>query len=185
MTTSTTLSSYIARKLTIIGTHGCPPQRWAAGLQVMLEKIAGVALVSKLRAILLMEADYNFFNKWVFGQHALNRLYHDRYIPDDQYSQRERTAEDARLDSQFTMDISRQLRTPLAAVSVDADECYDRINHVIMSLALLAIFGVTGLIEALLIPIQTMKFYQRTAFGDLNLFMGRQTTEDPLHGLCR
>ena len=28
----------------------------------MLEKIAGVALVNKMRAILLMEGDYNYFN---------------------------------------------------------------------------------------------------------------------------
>jgi len=33
----------------------------------MLEKIAGIALVNKLRAILLMEADYNFHNKFLFG----------------------------------------------------------------------------------------------------------------------
>ena len=72
----------------------------------MLEKVAGVALVEKLRAILLMEADYNFFNKWVFGWKALDGLYSSGYIPNDQYSQRESTAEDARLDSRFTYDIS-------------------------------------------------------------------------------
>ena len=32
------------------------------GLQVMLEKVAGLALVNKLRAILLMEVDCNFHN---------------------------------------------------------------------------------------------------------------------------
>ncbi len=94
-------------------------------------------------------------------------------------------AEDTRLDSRYTMDISRQLRTPLASVSVDADKCYDRINHVIMSLALLAIVGVTGLIEALLSPIQTMKFFQRTAFGDSQTFMGGRAADNPLHGLCQ
>jgi hypothetical protein len=33
----------------------------------MLEKKQGVILVSKLRAILLMEADFNFANKTIFG----------------------------------------------------------------------------------------------------------------------
>ncbi len=38
----------------------------------MLEKVAGVALVNKLRAILLMEGDFNFFffqqvDLWTYG----------------------------------------------------------------------------------------------------------------------
>ncbi len=35
------------------------------------------------------------------------------------------------------MDLSRQLRHPLATMSADADKCYDRIHHIIMSLLLL------------------------------------------------
>ena len=105
-TQSSLISEFLADKLSIVGTYGCPPERWETGLQVMLEKVAGVALVEKLRAILLMEADYNFFNKWVFGWKALDGLYSSGYIPNDQYSQRESTAEDARLDSRFTYDIS-------------------------------------------------------------------------------
>ncbi len=38
-------------------------------------------------------------------------------------------------------DLSRQFRQPLVAVSANADKCYDRINHIIMSLLLLAIGG--------------------------------------------
>ena len=71
----------------VVGTYGCPPSQWSLGLQVILEKIAGVALVNKLRAILLMEGDFNFFNKWTFGHMAMNELYHLDYIPQDQYSQ--------------------------------------------------------------------------------------------------
>ncbi len=148
------ITDFLADKITVIGSYGCPPSRWGCGLQVMLEKVAGVALVNKLRAILLMEADYNFFNKWVFGYKALDLLYNQGYIPQDQFSQRESTAEDARFDNRITMDISRQLRVPLAAVSVDADMCYDRTNHIIMSLALLSIVGAGGLITALLHPIK-------------------------------
>lgn len=77
------ITAFVADKISVIGSYGCPPARWASGLQVMLEKIAGVALVNKLRAILLMESDYNFFNKWAFGHLALNRLYQERYIPED------------------------------------------------------------------------------------------------------
>jgi hypothetical protein len=37
--------------------------RWSRGLSVILEKMHGCTLVSKLRAILLMEADFNFLKK--------------------------------------------------------------------------------------------------------------------------
>jgi hypothetical protein len=39
---------FLARKITLIARCGCPPERWGHGLQVLLEKIAGVALVTKL-----------------------------------------------------------------------------------------------------------------------------------------
>jgi hypothetical protein len=179
------ITFFLSDKISVSGSYGCPPSRWGCGLQVMLEKIAGVALVNKLRAILLMEADYNFYNKFVFGFKALDILYDNSYIPEDQYSQRESTAEDARLDNRLTMDLSRQQRIPLAAVLVDADKCYDRINHIIMSLALLSIVGTSSLIIALLYPIQTMKFFQRTAWGDSKSFMGGRTKDNPLQGLCQ
>ena len=184
-TFSSRLSTFFTTKLTLIGRCGIPPSRWGSGLQVMLEKVAGVALVNKLRAILLMEGDFNFFNKWVFGYAAMNELYRLNYIPEDQYSQRGGTAEDGRMDSRLTTDISRQLRHPMAIAAVDADQCYDRINHIIMSLVLLAVMGSVGLVVALLRPIQTMKFFQRTAWGDSSTFMGGRSTSRPLHGLCQ
>jgi hypothetical protein len=107
------------------------------------------------------------------------------YVAEDQYSQKESTAEDAKLDNKLTMDISRQLRHPLATMSADADKCYDRINHIIMSLLLLAIIGTLGPVVAMLHPIQTMKFYQRTARGDSKTFMGGRGRDNPLQGLCQ
>jgi hypothetical protein len=50
---------------------------------VLLEKIAGVALVTKLRAILLMEGNFNYMNKWTFGHEAINKLYALGYVPGD------------------------------------------------------------------------------------------------------
>jgi hypothetical protein len=147
--------------------------------------VAGVTLVNKLRAILLMEADFNYMNKWVFGYQAINKMYELGYIPGDQYSQKESNAEDAHMDNQLTMDISRQLRHPLATMSADADKCYDRINYIIMSLLLLAIIGSVGPIVAMLHPIQTMKFFQRTARGDSSMFMGGRGRDNPLQGLCQ
>jgi hypothetical protein len=114
----------------------------------------------------MMEGDFNYMNKWIFGHKAINKLYHLGYVHGDQYSQKESTAEDARMDNRLTMDISRQLRQPLATMAADADKCYDRINHIIMLFFLLAVVGMMGPIVAMLHPIQAMKFYQRMARGD-------------------
>ena len=89
------------------------------------------------------------------------------------------------MDNRLTMDLSRQLKHPLATMSLDADKCYDRINHIIMSLLLMAIVGSVGSVVAMLSPIQTMKFFQRTARGDSTTFMGGRGKDNPLQGLCQ
>jgi hypothetical protein len=47
-TYSTTITNFLAQKITLIARCGCPPECWGHGLQVLLEKIAGVAFVTKL-----------------------------------------------------------------------------------------------------------------------------------------
>ncbi len=131
-TFSDVVTTFLSRKIALIARGGCPPDCWGHGLQVMLEKVAGITLVNKLCAILLMEGDFNYMNKWVFGHEAINKLYTLGYIPGNQYSQKEITAEDARMDNWLTMDILCQLKQPLATMAADADKCYDRINHIIM-----------------------------------------------------
>jgi hypothetical protein len=57
--------------------------------QVMLEKIAGVCLVEKLRAIQLYEADFNCYNQFVFGKAAMDSLNSIGYTPEELFSQKE------------------------------------------------------------------------------------------------
>jgi hypothetical protein len=69
-------------------------------------------------------------------------------------------------------------------MSADADKCYDRINHIIILLLLLAIVGCIGNV-AMLHPIQTMTFFQRAARGDSTTFMVGRGKDNPLQGLCQ
>ena len=64
------------------------PSRWGFGLTVLLEKIAGIALVNKLRAILLFEADSNMFNSFVFVRSAMEMARQHNLIPQEQYAER-------------------------------------------------------------------------------------------------
>jgi hypothetical protein len=53
----------LALQLTVIAWSRIPPESWIFGLQVMLEKIAGVCLVEKLCTIQLYEADFNCYKR--------------------------------------------------------------------------------------------------------------------------
>jgi hypothetical protein len=127
----------------------------------------------------LMEGNFNYMNKWVFGHEAINKSYALGYVPGDHYSQKKSTVEDAHLGKRLMMDILHQLCHCLAPMSAVADKCYDPINHIIMSLLLLATVSCIGNIVAMLHPIQTMKFFQRTAKGD---FMGGMRQRQPITG---
>jgi hypothetical protein len=93
------------------------------GLQVMLEKIAGICLVEKLRAIQLYEADFNCHNQFIFGRTAMDALTVNDYLPEELFSQKESTAEDTKFDKTLMVDISRQARHPMTVVSADAAYC--------------------------------------------------------------
>ena len=53
----------------------------------MLEMQPGVRLISKLRAILLMEADFNAANKILFGSRMLNQIRRYKLMPEEIFSE--------------------------------------------------------------------------------------------------
>jgi hypothetical protein len=67
----------------------------------------------------------------------------------------------------------QQARHPMTVVLADAAYCYDQVNHIIMSLVWLVLTnGNIPAIVASLICLQTMKFFQRTGFGESKTFFG-------------
>jgi len=91
-------TNLLSQQLTIIAHSGVPPKSWSVGLQVMLEKIAGICLVDKLRAIQLYEADFNCYNQFVFGLKAMNTIMSNHLVPEELFSQKSSTSEDAKFD---------------------------------------------------------------------------------------
>eukprot|EP00804_Cyclotella_cryptica_P019428 CCRYP_006609-RA/>CCRYP_006609-RA protein AED:0.28 eAED:0.24 QI:0/0/0/1/0/0/2/0/323 len=165
---------FFAQKLSFIAKTGWAPSRWGFGVTVLLEKIAGLALVNKLRAILLFEADSNMFNSFIFADRAMALAREHKLIPPEQRSMVEKAFRDA----------SRQSRIPIGIVSADAESCYDRIAHVFTSLVFQAIgVGVTAL-AVMLSSIQKMKFHLRTGLGESKDYM----TAAPgkiIQGMCQ
>jgi hypothetical protein len=113
----------LPQQLTVIARSGIPPENWSIGLQVMLEKIAGVCLVEKLRAIQLFEADFNCYNQFIFGSQAMQTLTSSGHIPEELFSQKGSTAKDAKFDKTLMADLSRQARHPMTIVLADAAYC--------------------------------------------------------------
>jgi hypothetical protein len=79
--------------------------------------------------------------------------------------------------------LSRQARHPMTVVSADAAYCYDRVDHIEMSLVWLVLTGNMPAIVATLICLQTMKFFQHTGFGDSKSFFGGLHHEPYMMGL--
>ena len=147
-------------------------------------KMFGVRLDSKLRAILLMEADFNAMNKEVYGVRMLEEARKYKLVPEEIFSEPNPTADDGGLAKTLFYNIARQLRIPAAIASVDASNCYDRIAHAMVSLIFQS-FGVEDMaVSAMLEMIQEMKFFLRTAFGAPREFVG-STIEVKTQGLSQ
>ena len=80
------VSHYHAARVSVTLAHAIQLERWSRGLSVMLEKTLGVTLVNKLRAILLMEGDFNATNKMVYGVGMLNNVRNHNLMPEEIFS---------------------------------------------------------------------------------------------------
>ncbi len=159
------ISHYHSAHVLVILAHAIKLERWSQGLSVMLEKTLGVTLVTKLRAILLMEGDFNATNKIVYGVRMLQNARNHNLMPEEIFSKKNRMEDDGMLCKTLFFDIARQARILAAIPLVDAPNCYDRIAHAMASLIFQA-FGVPmTAIESMLGAIENMKFFLRTGFG--------------------
>ena len=169
----------------IASTSGHCLTRWCKGLTVMLEKEAGNIRVDKLRAILLMEADFNFVNKLLFGHRLVKQIESYNRFPDELYGSRTSlTAILVAINRRLMIDISKQKRRAITIAGVDAAQCYDRIVH---SLSILLCQREGAPISSLMMMfgvIQSMVFYLRTTFGDSSLAYGGLQSV-PFQGSCQ
>jgi hypothetical protein len=150
----------------------------------MLEKTLGVTLVTKLRAILLMEGDFNAANKMIYGIRMMKNVRDYNLMPEEIFSKCNRMVDDGTLCKTFFYDITRQAQVLAAIASVNALNCYDRIAHAMASLVFQA-FGVpTTAIGTMLGAIENMKFFLRTGFDDSTAFAGGGISMK-IQGLCQ
>jgi hypothetical protein len=160
------MAELVTDQMNLIIQSGIPPKRLGVALQVLLEKVAGDCSVDRLRSIQLYEADFNWSNSHIFHHQAMDSLRKLGFLPEEHYSQKESLAEDACFDKILTFDISRQSRSPLSITSVDAAQCYDRVNHIMMGLVWMALGVSQSAISIMISCLSNMSIYTRTGFGD-------------------
>ena len=85
---STNISHYHAARVTVVIVHAIQLERWSWGLPVMLEKTLGITLVTKLQAILLMEANFNTTNKIVYGNQMLYNVQEHNLMLEEIFSEK-------------------------------------------------------------------------------------------------
>ncbi len=84
--TSDLITHYHTARVSVVIAHAIQLERWSRGLSVMLEKTLGVTLVTKLQAILLMEADFNATNKIIYGNRVMEKVWGHNFMPEEIFS---------------------------------------------------------------------------------------------------
>ena len=145
---------------------GAPLDRWLNGLTVMLEKEKGNINIDKLRAICLFEAALNWVLKVVYAKRMMRNAREQDLIPPELFATAGRSAIDATMAKIMFTDVCRTQHRNHAVASVDLGQCYDSVNHAFCSIALQA-FGVPmKAITLMLLTLQMMNFWLKTAFGE-------------------
>jgi hypothetical protein len=132
----------------------------------MLKKTLGVTMVTELRAILLMEADFNASNKIIHGVRMMGQARDHNLMSDEIYSTKIKMADNGTLTKTLFFDIARQARIPAAIASVNASSCYKRIAHVIASMVCQAFSIPESAIGSMLGVIENMKFFLHTGLPE-------------------
>ena len=183
--TDPTLSAIETDIVNIPYTTGYAPKQWKTGVSVMIHKKENEDLVSKLRTITLLEADFNFNNK-VLGKETIAHAERNNLIAKEQYgSRKQKCAIDHAVHKALTYDIIRQNRIPAALCSNDAKSCYDRIVHSIASLAYQRLGIPKPPVLCMLKTIQRMKHHIRTTYGDSKLAMSSDGSLIPFQGVLQ
>ncbi len=74
--------------LTACTQQGIPLARWRIGLTVLLEKVIGNNFAHKLRAICLLEADFNWLNKIIYAKRMIGLALENNLIPGECFSKK-------------------------------------------------------------------------------------------------
>jgi hypothetical protein len=159
------LSALHASKLSLVARKGLPLSRWNRGLTVLLEKIVGNVFIHKLRAICLLEANFDWWNKLIFAKRMMQQAIHAGAIPQECFAKKNSYCNYAVLTKQFFCDSSQIWHHPVGLRECNFGDRYDWAVHPLTSNALRS-WGVPVMaICVLLTLMQVMQCLLKTGFS--------------------
>ncbi len=135
-----------------------------------------------MRAICLLEADYNWLNKFVLVKQMMDKAIQGGIIPEEQFAKRGSQATEGVLTPELFCDIAQALHKTAAIGSVALANCFDAVAHPIASIALQSFKVCKVMVANMLYVLKTMTWYIKTAFGQSKISFGG-TALDPSMGL--
>jgi hypothetical protein len=153
------LSAMHTAKLTLVASTGVTLAYWGYGLTVLLKKVFGNIYIDKMRAICLLEANYNWLNKFVFTKQIMDKAFQGDIIPAEPFVKGGSQATEGVLTSGLFCVIARSLHKTAAMESVDLASCYDAVAHPIASIALQSFKICKVIVKMMLCVLKTMTWY--------------------------
>jgi len=146
---------------------GRPYKRWSKFLDIMSFKKTSSIHVNTLRTIIISEADWNASGKVYITRRMMRNAESQGLLPEEHFGGRKgKKATDGALTKRLLIDNSRMMAKPVAIISTDAANCYDRMLHKFIAMACMKWGVPSKVIRSLLEPLQTAQHFTRTAFGD-------------------
>ena len=175
MTQDPTLLRILEVSMNLPLITGYSYRRWNTMVDIMAFKKPGNIKVSNIRSIIISEADWNTIGKLLIAKKMMKNAERNQLLPREHIGGRKgRKATDGALTKRLAIDNARLLRKPLAIISTDAVNCYDRMLHKFIALICIKWSIAPQVIKSLLFPLQKAKHHTRTAFGDsTTYFQGR------------
>jgi len=146
---------------------GRPYKRWSKFLDIMSFKKTSSIHVNTLRTIIISEADWNASGKVYITRRMMRNAESQGLLPEEHFGGRKgKKATDGALTKRLLIDNSRMMAKPIAIISTDAANCYDRMLHKFIAMACMKWGVPSTVMRSLLEPLQTAQHFTRTAFGD-------------------
>ena len=129
------------------------------------KKIAGNSHIDKLRAICLLEADFNWWLKVIYARRMMSYMSSTGTLPPEHGATKGKTPLDTTMLKQLFYDQANILHEDCSCSSTDAAYCYDSANHAACSIALQAVGVPMNMVQCYLTSVQQMQYFLQTGFG--------------------
>ena len=160
------VSSVIASVINIAVQNEHTLRRWQNVVGILLEKIQGTPHIHKFRTIHLVESDFNFVLRSVWGRALMKHgEFHSAWNSNQYGGRKGCQGQSAALNKVLTMDVIRHYGEPAALLDNDAKACYDRLIPVLLSYSLVRLGLPKHLTRFMCKWLQTCKYKLKLAHG--------------------